>query len=366
MSPEKKHTDYPLIVIVIALLGVGTVMVLSSSAVWAYYKHNDSLYFLKRQILWVVLGFITMFFLSSYDYWKLKKLSKAILFITIVLLITVLIPGIGVEINYARRWIGFGSLTFQPSEFAKLSMIIYLASSLSRKREHLENFFVGVVPILVVLGIICSLILIQPDLSTAVIIAITVVVMLFAGGTKTSHLVGLMLLSVPAGIFLILSEEYRRKRLFSFLNPWADKQDTGYHIIQSLYALGSGGLLGVGLGQSRQKFFYLPEPQTDFIFAILGEELGFIGGLLVILLFALFVWRGCKIALAARDYFGCVLAFGITALIGIQALINLAVVTASMPVTGMPLPFISFGGSSMVITMAGVGILLNISKYTND
>lgn len=366
MSPEKKHTDYPLIVIVIALLGVGTVMVLSSSAVWAYYKHNDSLYFLKRQILWVVLGFITMFFLSNYDYWKFKKLSKAILFITIVLLITVLIPGIGVEINYARRWIGFGSLTFQPSEFAKLSMIIYLASSLSRKREHLENFFVGVVPILIVLGVICSLILIQPDLSTAVIIATTVVVMLFAGGTKTSHLVGLMLLSVPAGIFLILSEEYRRKRLFSFLNPWADKQDTGYHIIQSLYALGSGGLLGVGLGQSRQKFFYLPEPQTDFIFAILGEELGFIGGLFVILLFALFVWRGCKIALAAPDYFGCVLAFGITALIGIQALINLAVVTASMPVTGMPLPFISFGGSSMVITMAGVGILLNIARYTNN
>jgi|Deesub1362A_J573_1020465.scaffolds.fasta_scaffold10539_2 cell division protein FtsW len=366
MSPEKNHTDYPLIVIVIALLGVGTVMVLSSSAVWAYYKHNDSLYFLKRQMLWVVLGFVTMFFLSSYNYWKLKKLSKVILFITIVMLIAVLIPGIGVEINYARRWIGFGSLTFQPSEFAKLSMIIYLASSLSRKREYLENFFVGVAPILIVLGVICSLILIQPDLSTAVIIAVTVMVMLFAGGTKASHLVGLMFLSVPAGIFLVLSEEYRRERFFSFLNPWADKQDAGYHIIQSLYALGSGGLLGVGLGQSRQKFFYLPEPQTDFIFAILGEELGFIGGLLVILLFALFVWRGCKIALAAPDYFGCVLAFGITALIGIQALINLAVVTASMPVTGMPLPFISFGGSSMVITMGGVGILLNIAKHTNN
>lgn len=363
MLNSRKNPDFVLILMVLILLGIGIVMVFSSSAVWAFYRHKDSFYFLKRQTLWGLIGLSGMIFFMNYDYWHLKRYSKIIILSVIVLLILVLIPGIGVELNYARRWIGVGSFTVQPSEMAKLGMIIYVASSISNKRDKIESIFQGILPFLIVLGIVSALILKQPDLSTAVVICGTVFIMIFAAGARIFHLLGLILTGLPLIMYLIMSEEYRWKRLMSFLNPWSDSLDTGYHIIQSLYALGSGGVLGLGLGKSRQKFFYLPEPQTDFIFSILGEELGFIGGATVIILFMVLLWRGFRIAIKAPDYFGTMLAIGITASIGLQTFINLAVVTASMPVTGIPLPFISFGGSSLIPSMMGIGVLLNISRY---
>ncbi|WP_422444220.1 stage V sporulation protein E [Thermoanaerobacterium sp. DL9XJH110] len=360
----KKPPDFAILFSTLILLCFGIIMVFSSSSVWALYQHKDSFYFLKRQMAWAFLGFLAMIFFMNYDYWNIKRHEKTVVFVMFVLLAIVLIPGIGIEINYARRWIGVGSLTVQPSELAKLGMVIYLACGLERKQDKITNFFSGVVPFLIVTGIVCGLILVEPHLSAAVLIGLNTMIMLFVAGSSILQLLALGAGGFAGVVAAILSAPYRMRRFLSFLNPWEDIRDTGYHIIQSLYALGSGGLIGVGLGHSRQKFFYLPEPQTDFIFAIIGEELGFLGASFVMLLFMFFIWRGYKTALSAPDLFGRFLAAGLTTLIALQFLINIAVVTASMPVTGMPLPFISYGGSSLTITMTEVGILLNISRYT--
>ena len=340
-------------------------MVYSSSAVSAYVNFNDSYYFFKRQIIWVTLGIIAMLFTLNIDYHVWRKLAMPILIVTVVLLILVLIPGLGKVVNGARRWLGFGSLYLQPSEIAKLSMVLFCSASLARHQEKITSFFKGLVPQLLILLLIFGLILKEPDLGTAMAIGGPIFVLLFTAGAKISHLASLGIIGVGGIVAAILLEPYRLKRLLAFSNPWADPLDTGYHIIQSLYALGSGGLFGVGLGRSREKFLYLPEPHTDFIFAILGEELGFIGTITVILLFFLFAWRGYKVAISAPDIYGSILAAGLTTMIVMQALMNIAVVTASMPVTGIPLPFISFGGSAPIFTLAGVGILLNISRYVN-
>jgi cell division protein FtsW len=360
----KRPPEFAIMLCSLLLLCIGIIMVFSSSSVWSYFKHKDSFYYLKRQLAWAFLGFLAMVFFMNYDYWNIKKYEKNIVFIMFFLLVIVLIPGVGVVRNNARRWIGVGTLTIQPSELAKLGMAIYLASGLERKQDDLDNFFKGTLPFLIVTGLVCGLIVKEPHLSAAVLIGLTTIIMLFAAGANIKHLASLGILGFLAVLVLTFSESYRAKRFLSFLDPWSDIQGDGYQIIQSLYALGSGGLIGVGLGQSRQKFFYLPEPQNDFIFAIIGEELGFIGASTIILLFAFFIWRGYKIALDTPDLFGKFLATGLTTLIALQFLINIAVVTASMPVTGMPLPFISYGGSSLVITMSEVGILLNISRYT--
>ena len=365
MAVRPKSLDFICFFTVIALLSFGVVMVYSSSAVSAYVNFNDSYYFFKRQLVWGALGFIAMLFTLTIDYHVWRKLATPALLVTVVLLILVLIPGLGKVVNGARRWLGFGSLYLQPSEIAKISMVLYSSANLARHQEKITSFLKGLLPQLVILLVIFGLILKEPDLGTALVIGGTVFVMLFAAGARLSHLASLGFVGVVGIIAAIILEPYRLKRLLAFSNPWADPLDTGYHIIQSLYALGSGGLFGVGLGRSREKFLYLPEPHTDFIFAILGEELGFIGTIAVILLFFLFAWRGFKIAIAAPDIFGSLLATGITTMIVVQALMNIAVVTASMPVTGIPLPFISFGGSALIFTLAGVGILLNISRYAN-
>jgi len=338
-------------------------MVFSSSSVRAYYFYNDSFYFFKRQLAWSILGFIAMIFFMNYDYWKIKKYEKLIVFVMLLLLVLVLIPGIGKKVNEARRWIGIGALTIQPSEIAKLGMIIYLSCGLERKGVKVQSFFGGVLPFLLVMGVVCALILKEPHLSATVLIGITTLILLFVGGAKMTHMIGMGACGFVLALMLAISKPYRLKRLLSFLDPWANPSEEGYHIIQSLYALGSGGLIGVGIGQSRQKFFYLPEPQTDFIFSVIGEELGFIGAAFVIIMFMFFIWRGYRTAMAAPDVFGKLMATGITSLIALQFLINVAVVTASVPVTGMPLPFISYGGSSLTITMSQIGILLNISRY---
>jgi cell division protein FtsW len=350
----------------LALLGLGIVMVYSASAVSANVNFNDSYYFLKRQFIWAALGLLAMIFTMNIDYHVWRKLAKPIIFITIVLLILVLIPGMGKVVNGARRWLGSGSVYIQPSEIAKLSMVLFTAYYLSNNQNKIQSFVKGVVPQLGMLAVIFGLILKEPDLGTALSIAGTVFVLLFIAGARTWHLTSLTAVGVVGIVVAILVEPYRLKRLIAFNDPWADPLDTGYHIIQSLYAIGSGGLFGVGLGRSREKFLYLPEPHTDFIFSILGEELGLIGTTTILVLFFLFAWRGFKIAMSAADVYGSILAAGITTMILMQALMNIAVVTASMPVTGIPLPFLSFGGSALIFTMAGVGILLNISKSVNS
>ncbi len=365
MVVKPKSPDYVIFFAIIGLLGFGIVMVYSSSAVSAYVNYNDSYYFLKRQIIWASLGIVAMLLTMNMDYHVWRNLAKPVMVVTIILLLLVLIPGLGKVVNGARRWLGFGSYYLQPSEIAKLSMVLFTANSLTNSQAKLGSFIKGVMPQLLMLLLIFGLILKEPDLGTGLVISGTVFILLFAAGAKLSHLGSLGAAGVAGIIGAIIAEPYRLKRLLAFSDPWADPLNSGYHIIQSLYAIGSGGIFGVGLGRSREKFLYLPEPHTDFIFAILGEELGFIGTVTVIILFFLFAWRGFKIAISAPDIYGSLLAGGVTSMIVLQALMNIAVVTASMPVTGIPLPFISFGGSALIFTMAGVGILLNVSRYVS-
>ncbi|MDU2066522.1 MAG: stage V sporulation protein E [Sporomusaceae bacterium] len=365
MVTRHKSPDGILFFSVIALLAMGIVMVYSSSAISAYANFHDSYYFLKRQIIWAFLGLVMLVFTMNIEYHNWRKLAVPLLVVTILLLVLVLVPGLGRVVNGARRWLGFGSVYLQPSEIAKLSMVFFCAHSLTKVQDKISSFRHGLLGQLLILLLVFGLILKEPDLGTALSIGGTVFILLFAAGAKLSHLVSLGITGVAGIITAILLEPYRLKRLLAFSDPWADPLNTGYHIIQSLYAIGSGGLFGVGLGRSREKFLYLPEPHTDFIFAILGEELGFIGTVTVLVLFFLFAWRGFRIAMAAPDLYGSLLAAGLTTMIVLQALMNMAVVTASMPVTGIPLPFISFGGSALIFTLAGVGVLLNISRYVS-
>lgn len=365
MGARPGSPDYILFYSVLALLGMGVVMVYSASAVSANVNFNDSYYFLKRQMIWAALGLAAMGFTMNVDYHVWQKFAKPILYFTIFLLALVLIPGMGKVVNGARRWLGAGSFYIQPSEIAKLSMVLFMAFNLTKYQDRLKSFGKGLLPQLLILLLIFGLILKEPDLGTALSIAGTVFVLFFIAGAKLLHLGSLAAAGVAGVTAAVLMEPYRLKRLIAFSDPWADPLDTGYHIIQSLYAIGSGGLFGVGLGRSREKFLYLPEPHTDFIFSILGEELGLIGTITVLILFFLFAWRGLKIAMSAADIYGSILATGLTTMILLQALMNIAVVTASMPVTGIPLPFLSFGGSALIFTLAGVGILLNVSRHVS-
>lgn len=364
MALKRKSPDFVLFITVMCLLGIGVVMILSASEYKTLIDYNDSFYFFKRQLLWSLLGLSAMFIMINYDYRRLQQYILPFLVIAFILLVLVLIPGVGREVNGATRSIELGPIRFSPAELVKLCIIIFTAYGLSRGRERVKDFVSGVLPYLVVMGLAAALILKQPDLGTAMSLAGIVIVMIFAAGARLSHLGGIVLAGLAAVISAIFFEPYRLHRFMAFRDPWADPQGAGFHIIQGLYAIGSGGLFGLGLGQSKQKFLYLPENHTDFIFAIIGEELGFIGASLVIMLFILFIWRGLKIAVTSQDPFASLLATGITAWVGVQAFINIGVVTGSLPVTGIPLPFISFGGTSLLFTLAAVGILLNISRFT--
>lgn len=363
---NRGYPDMAILFSALILLGIGLVMVFSASAVKSMVLYGDRFYYLKRQLAWAAISIAAMLFAMNFDYRHLKRLAPLILLGGLGLLVVVLIPGIGRVAHGARRWIGVGSLGVQPSEVMKLAFVIFLAASMSAKGKKMRAFTTGVIPYVALCGVVFALILKQPDLGTAVAIASTAGIMLFAAGVRISHLLLLAISAVPVLYWAVTSEEYRLRRFLAFLDPWSDLQDTGYHIVQSLYALGSGGPFGVGLGWSRQKFFYLPEQHTDFIFAILGEEFGFLGTSTLILLFFFFAWRGYRVALNAPDAFGSLLACGITTMIALQAVINIAVVTATIPITGIPLPFLSSGGSSLLFTMTGVGILLNISRYTTE
>ncbi len=363
--PVKKTTpDFILVIVILALLSLGLIMVYSASAVWADYRFDDSFYFAKRQLLFAIIGLIAMFFIMNIDYWTWRSWSKVILITCFVLLIAVLIPGIGNVRNGSRSWIGVGAFSIQPSEFMKLAMIIYLAKFLSENQKNITSFKKGLVPSLGLVFTAFALIMLQPDLGTGTVMIATCLIMIFVSGARIAHFIGLGLIGLAGFVGLIAAAPYRIKRITAFLDPWEDPLGSGFQTIQSLYAIGPGGLFGLGLGQSRQKFFYLPEPQTDFIFAILVEELGFIGGAFVLLLFALLLWRGIRTALNAPDLYGSFLAVGIISMVAFQVMINIGVVINLIPVTGITLPFFSYGGSSLTLMLMAMGILLNISRYS--
>jgi len=281
---------------------------------------------------------------------------------SVIGLLLVFVPHVGLGVNGGRRWIGISALSFQPSEFAKIGLVVYLAAMLSSRGERITSLVNGLVPLCVPVAILAMLVLKEPDMGTASLLVFTAFALFFAAGARLVHLFAVALVTVPFAALTVLASPYRRARVFAFMDPWKDPQNTGFHIVQSLLALGSGGIFGVGLGASRAKFFYLPEQYTDFIFSVLGEELGLIGGVAVIALFIAFVYRAIKIALSAPDRFGFFLAVGCAAMIGIQAFINIGVVTSSWPVTGVPLPFISFGGSSLIVNLIAVALIANVGR----
>jgi len=360
----RKPIDFWIFYAVLILLAIGTIMVFSSSYYYAQYNiKSDAYHFFRKQLLMLALGFIAMFFTMNYDYRKLGKLSPIILVGTMCLLILVLIPGIGISRNGARRWISIAGQEFQPSEILKYAVILFFSYSLSKRQDKIKSFFNGLLPYLILMGFIAGLLLLEPHKSGTIIVLIVSAVILFCAGAKLSHFMIIGVPSVAGLAAIIMFSTYARDRVFSFLDPFKDASGDGYQAIQSLYAIGSGGLFGRGLGRSMQKLLFIPEPYNDFILSVLAEELGFIGVFTVMLLFLILIWRGIKVAMSAPDIFGTLVAVGITTLIGAQVIINVAVVTSSMPVTGMPLPFFSYGGTSLVFLMAGVGILLNISRY---
>lgn len=361
-ATKRVAMDHSLLIITIILALVGLVMVFSASAVVAGNRFHDPGYFLKRQLAWLAFGFLLLHLASHIDYVWWKRLSIPLLGLTVVLLVMVLIPSLGVSAKGARRWLRLGPISVQPAEIAKLVAVMYLAAYLTKKEDRLTGFLSGLAPALLVIGVLGGLVLLEPDLGTVVVMGSVAIGLLFLGGARLSHLLSLGLCAVPAVLVLVLSSSYRRQRLMTFLAPWKDASDAGFQITQSFLAFGSGGLFGVGLGEGKQKLFFLPEAHTDFVLALVGEELGLIGTGVIILLFALFAIRGFQVAARARMPFGRYLGMGITLLIGVQALINACVVTGLVPTKGLTLPFVSYGGSSLVTCMFGVGILLNISR----
>ncbi len=356
--------DYALLAGVAVLLAVGIIMVYSASMVDAQASFGDGFYYLKRQAAWTAIGLVAMLFFMRLDYALFARFAKPLLIISLVLLVVVLIPGIGMKANGGRRWIPLGVANLQPSELMKLAFIIFLADYMTRRHDKLHRFAQGVLPVFGLLGLTFGLIMLEPDMGTSLVLTGTIFLMLLAGGANVWHLGGVGSLAIPGIAALALLSPYRAERLFTFLDPFKNPQDEGYQIIQGLYALGSGGLFGVGLGRSRQKFFYLPERHTDMIFAILGEELGLMGTVFVLLIFIFIAWRGYRIAVSAPDRFASMLAVGITSWITLQACMNIAVVTSTIPMTGIPLPLISYGGSSLLFIMSGVGILLGVSRFS--
>ncbi len=364
--PNIHGADNILLVTTVLLLAIGLVMVFSASFVVAAENMGDPYYFLKRQSLWTVIGLLGLFVLSRINYLILKRFSFFILLMNFVLLGLVFSPlgtTLGTE---AQRWLALGPVILQPAEFSKLALIIFTAAYMSSRSLNIRHTWTATVMPLAIAFAAFTLIQFQPDMGTALVVLSGAFLVVFCAGVPVVRAACLSLFTIPPVAWITFHEEYRLKRLFTFFDPWADPTGSGYQIIQSLYALGPGHIFGSGLGQGRQKLFYLPEPHNDFIFAVIGEELGFIGAVVIILLFLVIIWRGYKIAVKAPDLFSALLAAGIIFVFGLQTLINIAVVTASMPVTGINLPLISAGGSSVFFTLLSIGILLSISRYTGE
>jgi len=360
--PKTKSLDYILLFTVLALAAVGTIMVFSASPTLGL-KLGDSFYFIKRHIFYLLIGFLGLYFGFRLDLELLKKRAGLIFLASLFLLLLIYIPGVGRKVLGASRWIELGILSFQPSELIKFTMVLFLAQFLADNREKVRDFLRGFAPPVLLVAVIAAVIIKQPDLGTALTIAFTSLIMLYAAGADGRHL-GLIGGAGALGVLgLSLASPYRLRRLLAYLDPWKDPQGIGFQIIQSLLAVGSGGLLGLGLGASRQKYFYLPQQFTDFIFAILCEELGFIGGVGVIFLFALFTFRGFRAALATNDPFKHLLTVGLVSWIMVQALMNIMVVVGLIPTTGIPLPFISYGGTATIINFFAAGVILNIASH---
>lgn len=353
--------DLSLLFPVLFLVGIGVVMVYSASSALALKQYGTDFYFLKKQAIFSLMGVLTLVIFRRVPFRIFRVLAYPLLMVSMALLVGVLVPGIGVEAGHARRWISLGGLQFQPSELARFSMVIYLAYSLTKKQERVRAFTIGMVPHMVVLGIFILLISRQPDFGSMVIIGMLTWIMLFAGGVRLIHLLSPMVALLPAAYFFIKSAKYRIDRIIGFLHPWKYQYNESYQVIHSLMAFGSGGVLGAGIGKGYQKLFYLPEPHTDFIFSVVGEELGMAGVLFIVMLYGIILWRGLTIARRTRDPFGQLLALGLTTAMGLQVLVNMSVALGLLPATGLTLPFMSYGGTSLLINMASVGILLNIS-----
>lgn len=360
---KKNSVDIVLLISVLLISLFGIIMIYSASYVWAEYKFNNPYKFVINQGVFFIIGVILMIIISKINYGKYYEKSNVLLIVCLVLLILVLIPGIGSVRNGSRSWFGIGSFGIQPSEFTKLALIIFTSKYLVNNEKEVGNFKKGVLPILSILFLVFGLIMLQPDFGTGMIIIMSIIGLLFVGGVDFKFFLKLGLVGVFGIVGLIVVAPYRLKRILSFLNPWSDPLGSGFQIIQSLYAIGPGGLFGYGFLNSRQKHFYLPEPQTDFIFSIISEEFGFMGILIVSFLFITIIYTGFKISRRSNDLFGKYLSFGITFQLAFQAVLNLMVVVGLIPVTGVTLPFLSYGGSSLLITLCSIGILLNISRY---
>ena len=368
-NEKNKQVDFVLLITVLLLLSLGIIMVLSASSPSSLAESGSSYTYVTKQLFSAVIGIGAMWFFSNVDYRIYQVLYKKIYVISIFVLLLVLTP-LGISANGALRWINVGFSTLQPSELTKLGLIIFFAALLTSRKDKLNKLSTGFfMPIVFLIPVILILVLIQDHLSATMVIVIITSILMLMAGTKLRYFLSFGVAGLglgAAGLYYlaVVSEKgaFRLQRIISFLDPWADLQGNGWQVIQGLYAIGSGGLFGAGLGNSRQKYLYIPEPHNDFIFAVLAEELGFIGCFIVIALFAIFILRGAIIAMKSKDMFGSLLAIGITSLVGIQAIINIAVVTSSMPNTGMPLPFFSYGGTALIILLSAVGILLNISR----
>jgi len=361
---RKRKIDWYVLIPVLLMMCVGIIMVLSaSSPTTVLGKDHDTYIFFRKQLIWLGFGLVAMFFTANYNYRKWRKFVIPAAVLTVVLLLAVF--GFKAK-NGAHSWIPIGDNQFQPSEFVKLCVILIMSQMMSSKKARMESFRDGLFPILIVVAVVCGLVVLEPDLGTATVIAITSFVMLFVGGARYLHLSAMAGVGTGMAILAVYVAPYRMVRILAFWDPAKDPGGSGWQINQSLYAIGSGGLLGVGLGHSMQKFRYIPEQHTDFIFSILAEELGFLGAGFIIVLLIFFAARGYRIAKNSRDTFGSLMACGITTMILVEAMINIAVVTGSMPVTGITLPFISYGGSSLIFKMSAIGVLLNISRYISS
>lgn len=360
-----KKMNITLVISILILSIFGILMIYSASYIWAEYKYNDSFKFVKNQSIFFLIGLVLMYFISKIDYKKYYEKANLILVICFTLLILVLIPGIGTVRNGSRSWFGIGSFGIQPSEFAKLGLIIFVSKYLNNNENSMKKIKKGVLPILGLTLSMFGIIMLQPDFGTGTILVMSIIGIMFVGGVDLKFFYKISLIGISGVVGLILIAPYRLARILSFLNPWSDPLGSGFQIIQSLYSIGPGGLFGLGVGNSIQKHFYLPEPQTDFIFSIISEELGFMGVLIISVLFMIIIVTGFRISRECNNLFGKYLAFGITFQMAFQALLNLMVVVGLIPVTGVTLPFLSYGGSSLLITMVSVGIILNISMDKN-
>jgi cell division protein FtsW len=364
VMPRLNRPDLWLLIAAAGLTGLGIVMVFNASYFFAQDRYGDPLIFFRKQLFALGCGAALLLIVSHLRLEWFERIAYPAFILIMVALALVFVPGIGLTRGGARRWIGIGPFSFQPSEFAKIIVVLYLARSIARKRERMREFFTGVVPHLVVVGLCALLVVVQPDFGTAAILVLVLVLMLYGGGARPAHLMGLALTTLPVVGFALVRAPYRWRRILAFVDPWRYSQDIAFQLVQSLISFGSGGLTGIGLGGSKQKMFFLPEAHTDFIFALIGEELGLFGALAVLALFAVIGIRGFRIALRHPDPFASMLALGITLVILLEAVVNVGVVLGLLPTKGLALPFLSYGGSALIGTLVQIGILASLSRVT--